>query len=528
MEDRKPSEQSRKERMCWWIVSGIVILLFFFPIRYLLSYATFSYPLEYREGASLVAANSIQQGVNPYSVDAFPEDMYVYGFLYPLMISPWISRITPQILIPRWIDLAFLCLTSFVLMAFFRWKKASFPTSLMGILIFLNAMCLVFKINGSRADIPAQFFCLLAIYLVLTKPGSFWRVLLASLSGLCCLLIKQYFIIPVGLLAVYIFFFQSKRNGAAFLGVLAVTLITAYIPIRLFLPLYFRYTILHHIVISTKDLNHLLPQLGLFFTWFGGLSILLLWSIAAAYFRERKIGRFGWKINIRDWNKPFLEGTTVDYFDWGFLCILLILALSLGQNPGNSHTYFLDLALPYLIISVISFLAQDHHTISLRLAALALALTCILPLGGAYQTNFTQYAQAYRQLENRMDQCRSIYGAPILTPYLLAHGADTIYDNGQSEYGSTIIVSQNALFQKILGGHDGQLENKLHLWNQALEEKIINQDFDCIAIDSRILKIGTIALEDYYISETQIPDVLDWDVVTYTIRYDITVWVPKE
>jgi hypothetical protein len=207
---------------------------------------------------------------------------------------------------------------------------------------------------------------------------------------------------------------------------------------------------------------------------------------------------------------------------------MIIMMISIGNNTGNFHTYFQELPLPFLIIAVIPVIEQWIQRSLLKYIAYALCLFSLIPLSAGYQTKFDQYSEAYQLLESKMDKCNQIYGAPITDLYLLDRNMSPIYDNGLTEYGRTIIMSRNKLLQKILGGNDGQLENKWNVWNRSLEDKVKNREFDCIVVDSRVKQIGNVSIADYYAPESEILDVLDWDVVTYNQQKDITIWIPKE
>jgi hypothetical protein len=272
----------------------------------------------------------------------------------------------------------------------------------------------------------------------------------------------------------------------------------------------------------------MMMQVATFIQWYGILCFIFICSILYKVLQRLKSPNHNWYVNLASLDKPFLEGIKVDFFDWGFICIMIIMMISIGNNTGNFHTYFQELPLPFLIIAVIPVIEQWIQRSLLKYIAYALCLFSLIPLSAGYQTKFDQYSEAYQLLESKMDKCNQIYGAPITDLYLLDRNMSPIYDNGLTEYGRTIIMSRNKLLQKILGGNDGQLENKWNVWNRSLEDKVKNREFDCIVVDSRVKQIGNVSIADYYAPESEILDVLDWDVVTYNQQKDITIWIPKE
>ncbi len=50
---------------------------------------TFPYPIELREPVSIHFAYAFASGVNPYSLQNYPEYTYLYGVLYPLTLAPF-------------------------------------------------------------------------------------------------------------------------------------------------------------------------------------------------------------------------------------------------------------------------------------------------------------------------------------------------------------------------------------------------------------------------------------------------------
>jgi hypothetical protein len=528
MEGMISKKQEGKFRFGELLILFTIVLLLIPPGRYLISVLRFPYPLEYREPASIIEAIAIHQGINPFTLDNYPQDMYIYGLIYPYMISPWINVIQPIILIPRLIDFIFLALTITLFIALLRFKKASIIGSLIGASILLNALCLVLQINGSRPDIPALFFSLAGIYIVLKKGTAIRWLFVAALCMICCLLLKEYLIIPIGLLLVHIFVFHSKKTGIIFFGILSGLVAGSAIIIRFAFPLYLRYAILHPLYILSNDTGFMWMQVSTFLKWYGILCLFFIGFVLFKAGRRLKSANQKWHIDLASWDSPLLEGIRLDFLDWGFVCIMIIMMVSIGQNTGNFHTYFQELSLPFLILAVIPAIEQWIQWNLVKNIAYAFCLFSLIPLAAGFQTKFDQYFKAYQLLESKMNTCNQIYGAPITDMYLMDRKLGPIFDNGLSEFGYTIIMSRNKIFQKLLGGNDGQLENKWNSWNSALGDKVKNREFDCIVAESQVQQIGNVSIANYYIPESKILDVLDWDVVTYNQQIDITIWIPKE
>jgi len=206
------AERARRlwhERSAEALLVLLILGLAVSPALYLKRWLTFPFPLEYREAASIDLAQAIRAGINPYALEAFPEHMYAYGGLFPLLLAPLMGRVTPSILAPRVVNLVFLAATTLLLMALLKRRGASRVASLAGGLVFVGAMCLVLKINASRPDIPALFFMLLGMYVLVALDWSAVGLTGLVACSFAAFFFKQYMILPHLFVPPYHFFFES-------------------------------------------------------------------------------------------------------------------------------------------------------------------------------------------------------------------------------------------------------------------------------------------------------------------------------
>ena len=78
------------------------------PIKFSFNYLTYPYPFEYRDAAEIHAAKGISQGINLYSLENYPEHIYLYGILYPALLSIFINLAHHPILVAKIFELVFL------------------------------------------------------------------------------------------------------------------------------------------------------------------------------------------------------------------------------------------------------------------------------------------------------------------------------------------------------------------------------------------------------------------------------------
>jgi hypothetical protein len=498
------------------------------PIVFLAQYLLFPYPLAYRETAPLLQAMAFHQGQNPYLLEGFPAQMYVYGPLFPLMISPWINLIRPALIIPRMLNIVFLVFSAVLLYALLRARKASVAGALTASVVLGNALCLVIKIAGPGPDLPGFFFVVLGFY-VLQKSGSSMRGLwMHSLCGVVAFYIKQYLILPFVLYSVYVFLFQSKRRGLWSAGLIAIQMALPAAVLRVSCPMFFRYTVLHHLHMYSDDIGHMVMQLETFLSWYAFPVAVFSASVLLGLRTAILSGSVRFRMHVGSLEKPLVEGMDADFFMVGFLSTLLIMVMAMGRNAGTAHTYFQELPLPFLIVSVFTFIAGKVRPPNLQTLLYAACLSSLMPLGRGYQIHFQQTAEGFQQLNDRADRCEAIYGSAAMDWYLLNRDGETIYDSGNTEYAITVLYAGNPLLQKVMGGHDGQIEHQWIIWNDMLGEKARQHAFDCIIVGSETTEIGNVRLEEYYEPEREIPDILEWDVVNYSVVFDAVIWIPKQ
>ncbi len=495
----------------------IFLVLSISPLLYLNRFVSFPFPLEFREAAGVFTAVDLSNKLNPYQLEAFPEHLYVYGVLYPLMIAPWLGWITPAIAIPRLINIIFLGLAALTMFGIFRLHKASIVGSLVGSLIFVSAMCVVLKINGARPDISGMFFMLLGVYLVLTTDFSSVGLVLCALCSMIGFYLKQYTILPLLLVSLYLALFRPKTQLAVFaLSAFAIGAVSVVIIQTLF-PLYFEYSLLHHLQKASYSWKHLVYQFSSFLKYYWIIILLFLYYLHKQYARKAK-----WKplIHWRLNSGPPAQGAHIEFVDLSIAVVLVLLIGSLGQHTGNIHIYFQELLIPFLLMAVIPAIDRFIPGGLQRTTVFLLLLLSLIPQAKIYSTDFLAYAEGFRKLEKQLDQCGTIYGSSLITLYLMDRGLLPVYDNGQSGYGWSVIAPQNhPIYGRLWGANSQTLSAKWNAWQASISEKIKNREYDCIAVDNLTNQIANSPLEDYYKKQYTYHNILIWDVI---------IWVPKE
>lgn len=495
----------------------IIGLLAIYSIIFIINFLTFPFPLEYRDSAVVSAARDISQGINFYRLYAYPDHIYLYGFLYPLLIAPFYNLFDHPILAARLIDVFFLGL--FLAMSFdiFRNRGASIISSLIGLLILANSTCLIWKIDGSRPDISGLFFAILALYILMKRGFSPFNLLLSAAVSVTGFYFKQYMLFSVIVITVFLFLFQSKKKALIFGIAASVMLVSSFLLAWHFLPLLYEYTILHHIIAEQVDMEKLINEIKDFFNYYWPLIFVFFYvSFRKLSFSLRQKPPQV-KLNFTSPYMPMIEGLRMSLVTVGFLVSSLLLIFVLGGHRGNTYIYFGELLLPFLLFITIPGLDRwitDKSLLAIaQFMILLFAVFFFLPV---VAIDFDGYRQDFEDLYARAAECVEIYDmTPLIAMYKIEEERYPIYSNGHRVFASATIAEPNSISSKITRIQPETLKEQLAEWNRMAAIRVEDQEFDCIFTDS-----------EYPIDE--IDDYKKIDEFDSLRRRKVFLWVPAE
>ena len=419
----------------------LIALLLIHPLQYLFNWLSYPYPVNYRDVGEVYPAVAMSQGINPYSIESYPQYMFVYGAMFEFVILPFIGLTTQPLLVAHWVMVVFLA--AFLALAFwyFRKRKASVLSSLVGVLVFLNAVCFLWHLDGIRPDTLALFFGYAAFYIFFKKKISTFDLFLSALFCVFCFYLKQYLLFSAAIIAVYLFLFNSKLKSLLYVLFTAVLGIGSFLLFCHFFPMYFNYSIIHHLTMyGGNNIEHMYMQSKDFFRFFWPL---LLFSLIVLH---KKLSSFDFKslsaktlfsLKIK---QPLISGVQIDFWILGFLGAILVLTFWLGRHSLSYYSYYVELLLPYLVFLVIpeidQLLPDTPHKIALQLIIMGF---CLLPFNARYVLNAKAASQQYQQFFAQAEQCTNIYDTnPLAAVYKLNRGINPIYNNGQTEYADSV------------------------------------------------------------------------------------------
>lgn len=466
------------------IVVCLLAFLFLFPLKFFLGFLSYQFPLEYRDAAVISAATDFSNGVNFYRLYTYPGHIYLYGFLYPLMVAPFVNVLPHPIMAVRWIDALFLIL--FLIMSFdiFRLRKASVTSSLTGVLLLFNSACLIWTINGSRPDTAGLFIALLGVFVLIKKGPRRAPLIVSAVLCVISFYLKQYMLFSAVVIAVHLFLFVSKKKGLFFAALVATLWLGSLAAARYFFPLYYEYSILHHLVVESTSLDNLLEEAGLFFQYYWPLFFLFLFIFAKRISIKLK-GKSG-HVDVKHPEQPLISGISSSFTDTGAFVSLTLLVFVLGGHSGNSYIYFGQLLLPFLLYSLVPGIERVlSNTLQMRTAQIFILLFTALPFPAHYATDFEDYSKSFASVYERARECENIYDiTPLAAMVKLENGYEPVYSNGHRSFAASIIPDPATWAGRFSSIPPEEFESNLMEWNLMTGQRLRDQFFDCVFTDS--------------------------------------------
>ncbi len=448
---------------------------------------------EYREWAHADAAWLMTQGGSPYAVGDGSADVYLYGFLYPMLGAAlqWLTD-ADALLLLRWLTCALtLDVGRIVATEIFRRSKSRL-SALMGFAVVLVAGWQ--NVVGTAHPAPlGTLFVLLAL-----RAADRRRTVAAALFTVLAFYVKPYFVCVAAPVLVF-FVAHDRRRALLYALLLLVVGVASALIIREIFPAYFVYNVVHHFNAASASPLHLLRQLF----WLG-LTLLPLWALSLV--RTARAPRL-----LRE--DVWLLATVVFFVVW----------LRLGLHVGAFLTYAYQLWLPTLAVFALSAAAKLHRA-GWR-AAFFLSLL-MLSLGvGAWRFHLVMplsedERKTWADVQTRLDESRNDGEVAIFTPLLARAAADQpgvcALNNGETEYIPTLntdLPTLRRFFPEI-----------------ALTEHRAQHFMPTVQSDLRLHKYNTVFTDDFsYISPSTLRAAGYVQVAAFPLRcgvhrLEVTEW----
>jgi hypothetical protein len=494
-------------------------------ISFLGSAVLFPYPLEYREGASLVLTRFLLEGKNPFTLQSQPLGTTNYGALYNVAVLPVVAILGNTLLAHRLVTVASIMLTALlVFQAAHASRRWTGPAILAAQLVAVGVAA-----RGGLAAFPTGLGTLLyvAAQLIPQRRG-FDRRGLAASTILCLFAFytKPYFVLPIAIVGSYVFLFHSKSKGLAYVLGFGVLFAASFLVVRASFPLYFFDTVIsNRLQAVSPDPSHLprqLAELGReFYPAVLAVMLLVLGAAAARRMDRRAPTTKPLKMSLNDFRGPLLP-ISVDYFAYASVCSGLAFLTVLGPNPGSYLTYAFQIVLPpfmlWLIRSMRPWRRLTYILVGLLLFNLVLyGQTWMNP---SMLRELARSTAVWEKLYAQAERSDHLLNTPVLAAEMVGRGVWPV-DTGQTEY---YFGMGDYRWSAYVGPDQATINADGLTYLDEIRHSLLDGAYDLLILTDEprppLFKYG-VARQAYH--ETQI---LTLPMPLALERWDIQVWEP--
>lgn len=376
-------------------------------------------PNEIREGANVALVDSLAKGINPYrsltDETGSPNVFYMYPILNNL-IAALIVRVThmPSGLVLLLLNMLWTISFS-ILMT--RICAAYIKNHCLLVLPFILSHYCAWRYTNCSAfpDTLGLLLMALIMYICSTRKVTGKYVVILSVLTTMCFYSKQYAVVVLIPVAIYLWLKESRKTSLIYVGITALLGAGSAILIHLTMPFYFVETFL--LIENSPNLN--------------------LWWAITQFIKMGKLF-FGWFLLILVWLIRGMKEKNLkaDYAMINFWSIAVLL-LYFGQNEGGHLSYYLQLWMP--AVFVIAVRSLDDLLLRFQGRWQNCILVCAALICAVYPYYYLHTPQLSAEQKQKWEKVYKIAeeGSVLSTSQQANYAAvngEYMYDYGQNQY----------------------------------------------------------------------------------------------
>ena len=437
-------------------------------------------PLDLYEGTMPLITGIIADGNNPYTRPFQPQAADVYPPLYNILIAPLSLLFGNTFQLHRSVSAIFILVASLLCgLAAIRNGSTLRNGAAVTLLMYSALLFYATPVSSTNALGVALFLAgLLIPWLYQFSRSS----LIFSLGcGLLSFFTKQYFILGMAILCLYLFLFLSMRRALLLGAAFACLLLTSLSIVHITSPYYLDNTLFAPAaaIHGLQTWQILGMQLRFYVIVYAGL----LFAIAVHVFLSarhtdpagpRNLRVMGFKLAAKGWHGPLLL-KRLDFFWFCLFWATAAIIFWLGRNPGNWMTYLFQLMSPFLLLAGFSLIARAPRESRLLVPLL------ILNFYQSYAVlhkDFSVDMNSWDRVDRLIAESDQILATQMLVMTLLKHDK-SVYQDGHTFY-FPLAANKPGVFVKA------RAEDRVPaVWNEYLTKlyrKIERQEFDLILL----------------------------------------------
>jgi 4-amino-4-deoxy-L-arabinose transferase-like glycosyltransferase len=437
-------------------------------------------PLDLYEGTMPLITGIIAEGNNPYTRAFQPQAADVYPPLYNLLVAPLSLLFGNTFQLHRSVSAVFIVASS-ALCGFTAIRNGASRLNGMAVTLLMYAALLFYGTPVSSTNAPGVALFLAGLLVPWFCRFGTGSLVFSLLCGLLSFYTKQYFILGMAILCLYLFLCVSMRR-ALLLGTAYATLLLASLVAVHYTSPYYLDNTLFAPAAAVRGLQTW-EILGLQVRFFLGVYAGLLVAMSIAGFllaREKGALR-------NPLTGPGLKGLAgsgltgpllarpLDYFWFCLFWATVAIVVSLGRNPGNWMTYLFQLISPFLLLAGISLISRSP------IRSWVVVPLLVLNFFQAYailHKDFSVDMHNWREMEQLIAGSDEVLASQMLVMTLLEQGK-TVYQDGHTFY-FPLAASKPDWFLK-----PREEDRVSAVWNDymtGIYRKIERREFDLILV----------------------------------------------
>jgi len=458
------------------------------------------YQLEYRETANIIDTKAILAGDNPYCLKNLPYIGTCYGIGYSAVCAPFAKIFGLNAFSHRLVSILSILLTCILFFGMLRKEKIDTWLSLAGaVILYFN---LTFNCQAiARPDALGMLFFTISVLTPIYYKYSPKSLLIAILFSILAFYVKQYYILGLGIIIVYLFLFVSMKKAMKYGVVYGVSFILSVFLISYYFETYFYSTLLAMQVNNGYDGNYAINQFLLFFSsHFALMFMLIISSVIYCITNSTRLKSFLSQFNFLENSQNYLNLKSIskgilmikmNVYVFLFLVIGFLLLVKLGGNLGAFLTYHYQLLTFSFIMIVLKFSVIYPNSKQIFVPVIFISLYL------SYSVNKTVYLNDddinnWRKISRIIKKSKDVLNTPAISYELLKQNRK-IYATGLNAGGWSTYKCERNTFP-------GQIVAKTKQYIDEIQAKIINKKFDVLILDAGAKSTNS----DWYASDSLI------------------------
>jgi hypothetical protein len=458
------------------VYAAAILVLLALLAHHHLQIITAPAPIEIFEGTMVYFTELFAHGQNPFTFERQPEAMYVYTPLYNIVAAPLTLAFGNSVELHRIVSGVSILLSCGLLVAAARRLDAKWiDCAAVGALGYGALLYYATPIAATGA--LGELFFLAAVLIPWLDRWTARSLIASAVLGILAFYTKQYFLLSLGIVSVYLFLAVSKTRAVLYAAGAGAAFATSLAAIHVTSP-YFLADVIFSSANTARRINtidQLTMQLAVFAQVYGGVLLLAAGLAVLAILTALRSGTLLRALapRLAPIEAPLLRAPP----PYAWICFTLATAaivVSLGQNPGQYMSYLFQLMTPFLLLGACAtpLLRSPWRPLLLPLFAFSFFTSfAILP------KDFSVTPDAWRRIEAIVCGSENPYLSPILVLAAVECGRP-VHNAGHTSYFSF------ADLPGALQPHDLARQPR-EMWRAYLEEidsTVAQQGFDVMVL----------------------------------------------